>query len=231
MNKRYNKSESRKNRPYNKSKRRRPHPPYDSSTRRERSQSASQVLEMERGDAIDFDIKIPEVNWEIPSIPDVEMGNLDNEITLPEVKESTDMEVAPLPTVKQSPPQPKVKQNTLPPKTKQLELSEFEVPQKKPKSRQPKVKSKVPTKQPQSLGQQPRERTAEQMREEYQRRLAEQKAKRQSAQTGPAAIIGPIVMMIVILAFVSSLNPPDFVYLLIMFFFGRQIWQAIQGQK
>lgn len=222
VNKRYKKSESRKNRPYNKSKRRRPHPPYDTPTRRERNQKAQQVLEMERGDALDFDIKIPEVNWEIPTIPDVEMGDLDNEITLPEVKESANIEVV-------SPP--KVKQNTLPPKTKQLELPEFEVPQKKPKSRQPKVKSKVPTKQPQSLGQQPVARNAEQMRQDIQRRLAEQKTNRKSGPTNPAAVIGPIVMMIVVLAFVSSLNPPGFVYFLIMFFFGRQIWQVIQSQK
>jgi len=222
VNKRYNKSESRKDRPYNKSKRRRPHPPYDTPTRRERNQRAQEVLEMERGDALDIEIKIPEVNWEIPTVPEVEMGSLENEITLPEVEKLTDMEIT---------PPPKVKQNTLPPKTKQLELPEFEVPQNKPKSRQPKVKSKVPTKQPQSLGQQPRGRSAEQMREEYQRRLAEQKAKRQNAQVGPAAIIGPIVMMIVVLAFASSFNPPDILYLLIMFFFGRQIWQAIQGQK
>ncbi len=220
MNKRYNKSESRKGKSYNKSKRRRPHPPYQESSRVAKPRRpVVETLEAERGDAVEFDIKVPELNWEVPKIPEIEMGELAK--PLPEVPLDTDIITT-----------PKTKTPATA-KSDAIELPEFEVPTAKPKSRERKVKVKSTTTAPSSLGGQSARNNAEQMRREMQGRQAQQQQpKPSSGDVHPAAIIGPIVMMIIAIAFVSSIDGlPDIVYLLIMFFFGRQIWNVIQGNK
>ncbi len=218
MNKRYNKSESRKNRPYNKSKRRRPHPPYDQSRPQERSY-APKVLEMERDDALDFEI--PKVDWELPTIGEIDPGaladvpNTDTDITVPEP-----------PKVETSKPKPKIDDL--------LELPEFEV---KPKQAQPQVKVAPKSKAPQSLGQKPKPLTKEQqIQREIQRRQAAQQQQRQqrpqtqrNTQVHPAAIVGPLIIMFIVIAFLSTAGVPPIIYLIVLFFFGRQIWNVIQG--
>ncbi len=219
MNKRYNKSESRKDRPYNKSKHRRPHPPYDEYRPRERRKSAPEALEMERGDALDFDLKVPEVNWQLPTIPDIDQGVLAD---APGGK--TDIIVPELPKVEA--PKPKLNDP--------LELPEFEV---KPKQTKPQVQVAPKSKAPQSLGQKPKPLTREQqIQREMQRRQAAQQQNQQKRpqtqrnnQVHPAAVVGPIIVMFIVMAFLSIAGVPPIVYLIVLFFFGRQIWNVIQG--
>lgn len=213
MNKRYNKSESRKGQPYNKSKRRRPHPSYQTSTRTEKTYRPVEVLEKERGDALDFDIKIPEVDWQIPSVPDVDMGEL----------------AKPLPEVTDVVPTPKT-QAPATPKPDVIERPEVSAP--KTKSRQPKVKVNKTT-TPSSLGQQPTpKQRAEQAKRDMLRRQQQQQQSTPNGSIDPGAIVAPIVMMVIALVFISSLsNPPTILYFIVMFFFGRHIWSIIQGQK
>ncbi len=218
MNKRYNKSESRKNRPYNKSKRRRPHPPYDEYRPRERS-SKAKVLEVERGDALDFEI--PTVDWELPTIGEIDPGalaevpNADTDIIVPEP--------------------PKVQtQKSKPTLNDPLELPEFEV---QPKQTKAQVKVAPKSKAPQSLGQKPKPLTREQqIQREMQRRQAAQQQQQQkrlqmkrNTQVHPAAVVGPIIVMFIVMAFLSIAGVPPIVYLIVLFFFGRQIWGVIQG--
>jgi len=214
MGKRYNKSESRKNQPYNKSKRRRPHPPYDESRSRERRRTA-EALEMERGDALDFDLKIPEVNWQLPTIPDIDPGKLAD---IPQAQ--TDI-VMPEPPKVEAP-----KTKSKPELNDPLELPEFEV-----KPKQTKVAPK--TKSPQSLGQKPKPLTREQqIQREIQRRQAAQQQQRQTqrnTQVHPAAIIGPVIIMFIVMSFLSTVGVPPIVYLIVLFFFGRHVWNIIQA--
>lgn len=215
MNKRYNKSESRKNRPYNKSKRRRPHPPYDESKSRDRVRAA-EALEMERGDALDFEI--PSVDWQLPTIGEIDPGalakvpNADTDIVVPEP--------------------PKVQKPKSKPKLNDpLELPEFEV---KPKQTKPQVKAAPKSKTPQSLGQKPKPLSREQqIQREIQRRQAAQQQQRpqmqRSTQVHPAAVVGPVVIMFIAMAFLSTAGAPPIVYLIVLFFFGRHVWNIIQG--
>ena len=202
MSKRYNKSESRKGKSYNKSRRRRPHPPYHESRPRERRQTTStQALEMERGDALDFDLKVPKVDWEIPTIGDIETGGL------------TD-----------TPEAQKTKPND------PLELPESEIKPKQPS--QPQVKVAPKTQAPQSLGQKPKPLTRQQqIQREIQRRQAaqQQQQMQRNTQVHPAAIMGPLVVMFIIMAFLSTMGVPPIVYLIVLFFFGRYVWNIIQG--
>jgi|GEM_PF-1215701 len=226
MGKRYNKSESRKDKPYNKSKRRRPHPPYDESKSRDRTEAA-QALEMERGDALDFEV--PKVDWELPTIGEIDPGSL---AEVPNA--DTDIFVPELPKVEV------LKPNTdnyrkKPKLNDPLELPEFEV---KPKQTKPQVKVAPKSKAPQSLGQKPKPLTREQqIQREMQRRQAAQQQQRQqkrpqmqrNKQVHPAAVIGPIIVMFIVIAFLSIAGVPPFIYLIVLFFFGRQIWSVLQG--
>jgi len=221
MGKRYNKSESRKNQPYNKSKRRRPHPPYDESKSRDRAREA-QAIELERGDALDFDLKVPEVNWELPTIPDIDPGKL---VDLPQTKTDTTVPPSEQTLAPKSQPKPKINDP--------FELPEFEV---KPKQTKPQVKVAPKPKAPQSLGQKPKPLTREQqIQREIQRRQTAQQQQQQrpqmqrNTQVHPAAVVGPVIVMFIVMAFLGTVNAPGILYLLVLFFFGRQIWNVIQG--
>jgi len=216
MSKRYKKSESRKGKPYNKSSRRRPHPPYDESGSRDRREA--RALELERDTALGFDLKVPDVNWQLPTIPDISIGSL-NDIP----KAETDLIVPAPPKV--NPLKPQAKPNA------RLELPEFET---KPTTNKPQVKAKP--QQPQSLGQKPKPLSREEkMRREIQRRQAAQQQQRsqmkRKEQVHPAAIIGPVIIMFVVMAFLFTIGIPAIAYLIVLFLFGRHIWSIIQGGK
>jgi len=220
MNKRYNKSESRKDRPYNKSRRRRPHPPYDESKSRDRAQA----LEMERGDALDFDLKVPEVNWQLPTIPDIDPGIL-TDIPKAQTGNTAPPKKVEAPTTKSNPDSYREKSKD------PLELPEFEV---KPKQNKPQVKVAPKNKTPQSLGQKPKALTREQqIQREIQRRKAAQQQQnpqmQRNTQVHPAAVIGPVIILFIALSFLSTINAPAILYLLVLFFIGRHIWSIIQG--
>ncbi len=222
MNKRYNKSESRKNKPYNKSRKRRPHPPYHESRPRERERERSykpttKAIEMERGDALDFDLKVPKVDWQLPTISDIDQGGLAD---IPET--NTDISIPEAPKTQSK---PKINDP--------LELPEFEV---KPKQSKSQVKTIPKTKAPQSLGQKPKALSKEQ---QIQRRRAMQQQNQQrpqmqrNTQVHPAAVIGPVIILFIALSFLSSVDAPAILYLVVLFFIGKHIWSIIQkgGQQ
>ena len=217
--KHYNKSESRKERPYNKSQKRREHPPYHEL--RERVYKERKVEE-----ALDFDIQIPTVDWELPTLPD----------STPEliVPDASGIKVDALEeptTVVVEPPKAKTQQPTpqkLQPQTQN--------------SPQPKSKTKLKPTQPRFQAQNQKnssqksktgpgtdynQRRIQELQNRQQQQLNTNK-QRKNNSVNPGAVIGPIVFLVFIMAILPA-GVPDFVRILIVLFFGSQIWAAIKG--
>ncbi len=197
--------------PYNKSQKRRAHPPYDQYRERE-------YREREVEEPLDFDIQLPVVDWELPTLPD----NTPQLI----VPETTGIEVAPLEEQAEIIVEaPKAKRQTSP-KT-QLKPTQSRL--------QPKAKTKT-----QQRSQGGKEQSGTQ--EDYNQRRIQELQKRQqeqlnSGRTGksnsvnPGAVIGPAIFFIFIMVIAISNDVPPFFLLLIAFFFGSQIWAAIKGNS
>lgn len=199
MNKRYNKSESRKDRPYNKSLKRRPHPPYHELQHKP-------YKKKKKDDVPDFNIELPKVDWELPTLGNIEPVVIQE---VPEVKTPPSGELASPAPPSTKKPAPKVKVQPRP-DTKRTS------PQPRPRGQ--KQTTKPPPQRRNQLPQKPKE--------EWQQHPRRPQPKK---PFNLGTIIVPIFIMIFIVAILpSELN---FVKILIVFFFGSQIWAMLQGNN
>ncbi len=208
MEKYYKKSETRRHLPYNKSNRRREQPPHQESRRLEKR--------VPYVPAIDFNIELPKVDWEIPTLPDNEIL-IDQPVAV-ETKE---------PAIEDAPKRKDRAVKPVTPKTQPTQQKKTPTPRPFGKKTEPVPQTNQAPK-PRQLKSRPVQKP-QQSKRRTNSPSQQRPSQRQKKASGmnPGVIIGGIMLAVVIL----SLVPGEFriFAIFVLFFFGSRIWQSLNS--